>query len=434
MNSSQFDNNKIISQLLENATVVSNIGATCDTFMAKMHGKRILIKRLKDEHRFNPRYRLALQKEFEAGFILEHSAIPRYLNIYEDSIIMDFIDGITLKEFLKENPTYFNKKRNINRFLNQLLDCLGYLHSHSIIHLDLKPENIMMTRVGNDVKVIDLGFCYTDSYHNTIGYNNTFAAPEQLCNDCDIDIRTDIFSVGKILSYILNDNPLNSKYNSIIKKATQKNKTKRFQTAEEFAYAINSSKSKYKIISLISIIVATSIIFALYSNFNTNYNPTKPSSVTYKTESIPMDTNKHKNNEPAVIQAIPSKKSDNNTPIKNKLKQPTTDIENNIDYYKINIKDFEYYIKKNALEAYIPLYDFYKDTAHYSNGHFVGEAIVKCESNIHKITYEFLKNKPEEYKRKAYDSLRFYMDKYGYIPTIKKLQNEGLCLDIKLNY
>ena len=102
MNSSQFDNNKIISQLLENATVVSNIGATCDTFMAKMHGKRILIKRLKDEHRFNPRYRLALQKEFEAGFILEHSAIPRYLNIYEDSIIMDFIDGITLKEFLKE--------------------------------------------------------------------------------------------------------------------------------------------------------------------------------------------------------------------------------------------------------------------------------------------------------------------------------------------
>jgi hypothetical protein len=146
-----------------------------------------------------------------------------------------------------------------------------------------------------------------------------------------------------------------------------------------------------------------------------------------------MDTNKHKNNEPAVIQAIPSKKSNNNTPIKNKLKQPTTDIENNIDYYKINIKDFEYYIKKNALEAYIPLYDFYKDTAHYSNGHFVGEAIVKCENNIHKITYEFLKNKPEEYKRKAYDSLRFYMGKYGYIPTIKKLQNEGLCLDIKLN-
>ncbi len=204
MDVSQINNPQIIDSLITKAQLVNLQGATCETYYSRMHGRRVFIKRLKEEYRLNPRYLSALEKEFNVGFKLEHKALPHYLLLEKDAIVMDYIDGVTLSQFIVENPTYFSSDKNVSRFMMQLLDCVKYLHQNSVLHLDLKPQNIIISHIDSDVRIVDLGFCYTDAYNDTTGYTNSFAAPE-LKNGKGIKIgsHTDIFSIGKILECIL---------------------------------------------------------------------------------------------------------------------------------------------------------------------------------------------------------------------------------------
>lgn len=55
----------------------------------------------------------------------------------------------------------------------------------------------MLTRIGCDVKVVDLGCCYSDTFVDSTGYTTQYAAPEQLAGR-KVDVRTDIYAVGKI--------------------------------------------------------------------------------------------------------------------------------------------------------------------------------------------------------------------------------------------
>lgn len=169
MEISQINNPQIIDSLIANAQSVNQQGATCETYYARLHGRRVFIKRLKEEYRLNPRYLSALEKEFNIGFKLEHKALPHYLLLEKDAIVMDYIDGVTLSQFITENPSYFSVDENVNRFMRQLLDCINYLHQNSVLHLDLKPQNIMLSHIDNDVRIVDLGFCYSDAYNDTTG-------------------------------------------------------------------------------------------------------------------------------------------------------------------------------------------------------------------------------------------------------------------------
>lgn len=72
----------------------------------------------------------------------------------------------------------------------------------------------MLTRIGCDVKVVDLGCCYSDTFVDSTGYTTQYAAPEQLAGR-KVDVRTDIYAVGKILE-LLPHHPI---YNKVIKGA-----------------------------------------------------------------------------------------------------------------------------------------------------------------------------------------------------------------------
>lgn len=244
MNVSQFNELKIIDALIAEAQPVELHGATCDTFYARMHGRRVFIKRLKEEFRFNPRYLSALEKEFKIGYRLEHKALPRYISSEHDAIVMDYVDGVTLTQFVAENPEYFSNKKNVSRFMMQLLDGIRYLHQNSILHLDLKPENIMISHIGNDVHIVDLGFCYSDTYNETTGYTLSFAAPEQM-GDCQerVGTYTDIFAVGKILEYALAGQKHN-RFLSIAKKC--QNEQPQSRPDVETLLSLFSSTGKWK--------------------------------------------------------------------------------------------------------------------------------------------------------------------------------------------
>lgn len=213
-------------------------GSTCQCYRVRLYGKLHFLKRLKPQLRTNPRYVAALQKEFETGYPLEHPHLVRYAAKTEDGILMDYVDGETLDQFAESHPDYFRNRKNADRFLRQLLSVVGYLHQHQIVHLDLKPQNILVTRIGHDVKLIDLGYCYTDTYTDTTGRTDKYAAPEQLDGSAKADARTDIYAIGRILQTL----PCAHYYNKVIQRCTQTDPAKRYQSIEEIASQMERSK------------------------------------------------------------------------------------------------------------------------------------------------------------------------------------------------
>ena len=259
MESSQFTDSRSSFESLE---PLDTQGATCDTFRVKLYGKLHFLKRLKPEFANDIRYQESFRKEFETGYRLEHSNLVRYISLTDDGILMEYIDGETLTQYLANHPDYFKNKSNTNKFLRQLLDVVGYLHSHQVLHLDLKPDNILLTRINNDVKLIDLGCCYTDTFTDTQGRTNRYAAPEQITNEYP-DVRTDIYAIGKILDLL----PHSNIYNKVIARCTAPDPLARYQSVEEIQYDINHQKRYYLyVMVLLAIVVILTTTIALLTH------------------------------------------------------------------------------------------------------------------------------------------------------------------------
>ena len=115
---------------------------------------------------------------------------------YGRCIVMEWIDGVTLDEWLAQKHSGL-ERRQIAR---QLLLVMEYVHDQQIVHRDLKPANIMIARNGGTLKLIDFGLSDADSYTilkspaGTEGY----VSPEQQ-EESVPDVRNDIYSLGVIL-------------------------------------------------------------------------------------------------------------------------------------------------------------------------------------------------------------------------------------------
>lgn len=228
-----------IKQTFPDAELLQVGGTTCECYRVRLYGKLHFLKRLKPELRTHPQYVAALQKEFEMGYSLDHPYLVRYAARTDDGILMDYVDGETLSQFVEHHPDYFNNRKNADRFLHQLLSVVGYLHSHQVIHLDLKPGNILITRIGHDVKLVDLGYCYADCYSDTTGRTDKYAAPEQMDGSVKVDARTDIYAIGRILQAL----PCAHFYNKVIKRCTAKEMDLRYRSVDELQQALRRRRS-----------------------------------------------------------------------------------------------------------------------------------------------------------------------------------------------
>ena len=287
MDSSQFSVNQ---RSYESMEPLDTQGATCDTFRVKLYGKLHFLKRLKPEFANDIRHQEAFRKEFETGYRLEHPSLVRYISMSDDGILMEYIDGETLTQYLANNPDYFKDRKNTDKFLRQLLDSVGYLHSHQVLHLDLKPDNILLTHINNDVKLIDLGCCYTDTFSDTQGRTNRYAAPEQLACE-SVDVRTDIYAIGKILELL----PASSIYNKEIARCTAPDPSARYQSVDEILHDIDHQRRYYRYVALFVAIVA---VLAVCIALLTHQQDTAPvvqesptdSIASMQTDSMPKDT------------------------------------------------------------------------------------------------------------------------------------------------
>ena len=256
MESSQFTDSQPQFETIER---METPGATCDTYRVKLYGKLHFLKRLKPAFRGDTRYHEALRKEFETGYRLEHPNLVRYISLDDDGILTEYVDGETLSQRLHAQPRYFKSRQNTDKFVRQLLDVVGYLHSHQVLHLDLKPDNILLTHIGSNLKLVDLGCCYTDTFADTTGHTEGFAAPEQLSGGA-VDERTDIYAIGKILQQL----PHHYIYNKVIARCTAPSPEDRYQSVEEIARALSSHRKTRGMI-LAAAVAAAIAVFAAFS-------------------------------------------------------------------------------------------------------------------------------------------------------------------------
>lgn len=238
------------------AEPLSFSGATCHAFRVRRYGKWHFLKRLRPEYANDPRYVAAMEKEFETAYRLDHPSLPRYMEHGHDYILMEFIDGTALTDFLDEHPEVFEEEASLHTFCLQLLQALQYLHAHQILHLDLKPDNILMTRIGHEVRLVDFGFCYTDSNPFTTGHTTQFAAPEQLeeGGEKSFTPATDLYTFGRVLQFISATTSLPPLYRKVMDKCLAQRPSMRYQSAQEVMDALTPKLSRTK-----AVVVAASL-------------------------------------------------------------------------------------------------------------------------------------------------------------------------------
>ena len=239
-----------------------------ESWLIDKDGRFRILKALKPSFRGQARYESLLRKEYEISYSLSHTAIREvydFRNIPElgNCIEMEWVDGVTLAEFLsKGHPG----KTILRKIALQLCDALSYLHSKQIVHRDLKPSNILITHNGNYVKLIDFGLSDADSWSILKGPAGTesYAAPELLAGG-PVDNRTDIWSLGKVITLLL---PAERK---IARKCMMENPMERFQDVDEVKAALERKRRIWPL--FLACAAALGIIVVLGRWFGSAHQP-----------------------------------------------------------------------------------------------------------------------------------------------------------------
>lgn len=244
--------------------LLTTAGSTCHTYKLLGGGKFHFLKVLRPELMGNDYYRELYSKEFEAGKRLNSEYFPRYEELHctdtEVSIMMEYIDGESLAQRLERLPDWFADSHRLNHFLTQLLTALKTLHNQQLLHLDLKPSNILLSTVNDDVRIIDLGYCHADNAPFTEGRTTNYAAPEQLLGkSCQLTARTDIYAVGRIMQCIDEHTPLTRHLRHVMQKALNEDASMRFASAEEMLFELTHPKANRNIVAAI----CTCLIFVV---------------------------------------------------------------------------------------------------------------------------------------------------------------------------
>jgi len=235
----------------------------------------VAIKVLRDEFSSSEDFLRRFKNESKAIALLSHVNIVKVfdVNITEKTqyIVMEYIDGITLKEYMVQKGAL--PWKDTLHFIVQILRAIQHAHDMGVVHRDIKPQNIMLLEDGS-IKVMDFGIArlsrsqsrtMTDKAIGSVHY----ISPEQARGD-NIDARTDVYSTGVILFEMLTgqlpfqadsavsvaikqiaDNPVRLReikgdipegLEEITLKAMQKNINKRYQTASSMIIDIDEFK------------------------------------------------------------------------------------------------------------------------------------------------------------------------------------------------
>ena len=184
-------------------------GGMANVYKARCHrlNRLVAIKILKSDLADNADFRRRFHDESQAVAQLSHANIVSVYavstNPDREYIVMELIDGITLKQYMERRGRM--DWRESLHFITQIMRGLSHAHSRGIIHRDIKPQNIMVLRDGS-VKVADFGIACLANQGQTLTQEALgsvhYISPEQARGD-RIDARSDIYSAGVVLYEML---------------------------------------------------------------------------------------------------------------------------------------------------------------------------------------------------------------------------------------
>ncbi len=202
------ENDRYIGRLLDGRYEILEaigFGGMAVVYKARCHrlNRLVAIKILKDELSKDEEFRNRFHAESQAVAMLSH---PNIMSVYDvsthdeaDYIVMELIDGITLKQYMEKKGT-LNWKETLH-FAMQIAKALEHAHGRGIVHRDIKPHNVMVLKNGS-VKVTDFGIARLMSQSNTLTKEALgsvhYISPEQ-AKGGRVDNRSDLYSLGVVM-------------------------------------------------------------------------------------------------------------------------------------------------------------------------------------------------------------------------------------------
>ncbi len=180
------------------------VGGMAEVFKGKDHklNRYVAVKVLKEEFRENDAFVKKFKEEAQAAARLAH---PNIVNVYDVGdengiyyIVMELVEGITLKNYIERKGSLTIKEAT--SIAIQVCTGLEVAHNNHIVHRDIKPQNIIISREGK-VKVTDFGIAKATTSQTTTANamgSVHYASPEQARGGY-VDHRSDIYSLGIVL-------------------------------------------------------------------------------------------------------------------------------------------------------------------------------------------------------------------------------------------
>ena len=213
------ENKQVIAGRYELGKLVGS-GGMAEVYIAQdaVLGRKVAIKVLNEDLANNKKFLARFQQEARSASSLTHPNIVKVLDAGEESVtdvdgtehvraymVMEYVEGLELSKLVARGPL---KVPEAVRVAGEILSAVEFGHSAGIVHCDIKPDNIMITRQGN-VKVLDFGIARAaaaafDDLAQTTSVLGTAAyfSPEQ-AQGKKVDARTDIYAIGVVLFEML---------------------------------------------------------------------------------------------------------------------------------------------------------------------------------------------------------------------------------------
>ena len=262
-------------------------------------GRKLILKGLPERLRNHPEELARLRKEYSIGMRMDHPGLVRIYGFETRTeigpvIVMEYVEGITLGKYISKAANQPPERKTRLRIAREIAAALRHLHEAGIAHRDLKPDNILITRHGNNVRIIDFG--HADSPDSVVFKDviatREYGAPEQQKPSAAGE-KADIFSFGKILEELL---PYR-RYRKLIKGCLAEDPEKR----PDITHAERILESRRPISLIIGCIVAITagiiylLFFLLISGTMKKQTPEKEIVPTHEntTTDLPQDSSSY---------------------------------------------------------------------------------------------------------------------------------------------
>lgn len=258
---------KTVLQLPEGAFGIARVAED-------VRGRKVVVKRLLPHWRPDPKVRASFLREGRLAMRVDHPHIVKVFEVdeAEDAIVMEYVEGGSLADKLRQGPL---PPREAVRILDEVLQGLARVHGEGIVHRDLKPANILLTRDGS-AKVSDFGIAHIPAATMRLSASGAqpgtllYMAPEQVRNEPP-DAATDLYAAAAVLHEMLTGEhylrgPALNEYDlrraiverevkvagvprplaAVIEKGLAKSRERRYRDAEEMRAALWEAKRQLR--------------------------------------------------------------------------------------------------------------------------------------------------------------------------------------------